>query len=1322
MTSVRSPIVLISLSFVLACLVVLSGCGKPELDKVDIKPETASLTVGATQQFSATPIDAKGQVMEDIAITWSVEGDGGQIDAASGLFTALKPGQATVIATAESVQSKVVVSIAQEPVAALATAFKPETVEAGQQATLTVSVNNKAGKGIADVAVQAKALSDGAAVEPQTANTNASGQATFTVSTPAKAQNNEVEVTAGGQTATASLPTTAGPPATAEVRIEPSQVIVAQEAQVSVVVLDQAGNAVSGAQVSFEAGGEGASVTPAQAATDAQGRASATLKAGPSAGAQRVRVSVAGLEAQDAEFQSAPDVPATLTLQADMSATIAGGSVNLALSVSDQYGNAAPNAEVQLEASPGAELEASSLTTDASGAAFTSLILSDAPGDNTVTATVAGVEPAQHGVTGNAPTAIYVSPATVTIAMLGSETFSAVAEDAEGHRLDVTPKWSVVGDNGKVDDDGVFEATGLGNATVVAEFAGLNSGAQITIVTGDVATVAVTPSEQAVTAGENFQFQAQAFNAHGYPLDTTPSWSVSNEVGEIDSVGLFTAEKAGSGEVIATANGQSGQASVTVAPGPLAVVHVEPQEIQLKAGESAQLSVKGLDAVGNEVALEPLWSLTADLGELSPDGAFKALRAGAGEIVVEAGPAPTVIAVPVEVTPAELVRVEVDPATLTATAGEQVVFEATGYDAFNNRIDVKPAWTLSQEGVGQIDAQGSFYARKTGSVGLTATVGEITGEASITVKPAKLARLTIQPAGPLTLSAGTTVSFTLSAVDAFGNTVALGHEWTQTEPLGSITPDGFFRAEKVGSGNLVARQGDETAVVSMTVTPGKLSTIRLSPSAATLQAGNAQKWRAEGVDAYNNAVEIEPTWRVTEAIGDIAPDGMFTAQLAKTGQVIAAAQGVSGSAEVVVEPGPVKMLSVTPEQLELTAGETAQLIVVGYDAYGNPTPIAPVWQVPGGMGEVSPDQVFTAQKAGSGRAILAAGDLAEVVDISVAIGPLARLAVQPETAEIASGVQQTFTVQGFDAGGNPVPAEVAWSVAGEHGAISADGVFTAAQMGAAQVQATSGDVVGAADVTVTPGPAVALQLMAPTSTVKAGDSITISSEAQDAAGNAITAPPAWSLEGEIGAITPEGVFTAQHAGSGRIVGVMGDVTQTVDIEIQPGDLSTIEVSPKDPSVTAGETVAFTATGRDAFGNAIPVEVTWSAQGNFGSIDAASGSFQAMIAGTGAVVATHGALAGVAMVTVQPGKVAELSLPATLRVAAGETIPLMAMALDAFGNPTQADLEWELAGEVAWFSNGMVVAEEAGRGELVARSGALVARAAIEVEPGDYRAR
>lgn len=1317
MTSVRSAIVLTTLSLLLACLLILSGCGSPELDKVEIEPGSATLTVGETATFSATPRDTKGEVMEDVAVAWSVEGDSGHIDAA-GVFTAVKPGQATVTASAGTVKQTASVTVNQEPVAGLQIAFKPESVVAGEKAQLMVTVTNAGGKGIADVPVQASVLTDGTVVDPAEANTNASGQAAFTIATPANAQSNQVKVSAGGQTATAELTSTAGAPATVQSSMEPAEVVAGQEAKIDVLVLDKANNPVPGATVTFDAGGEGATVTPAQVTTDDQGRASAVLKAGPSAGASQVQVNVAGLAPQMSQFESMPGAATQLTLQSDMPETIAGGTVTLIVNVSDENGNAVPNATVELAASTeGATLDATTLTSDASGAATTALNLSSTPGANTVTATLAGVEPAQLSIVGQAPTKVQITPQTVTIEMLGTQAFSAMAEDAEGRSIAVTPEWQVVGENGTIDADGTFKATGLGEATVLGVYGDLKGGAQITIVPGDVAIVEVTPAEQSVVAGENFQFQAQVFNQHRHPLDVTPTWSVSNDAGSIDAVGLFTAEKAGSGNVVATANEQSGQATVTVTPGALKVVKVKPETISLQAGESVQLQATGFDAAGNEVALEPVWSLTADLGELSADGTFKALHAGEGEIVVEAGPTPTVIAIPVAVTPAALERIEVEPATLTVSAGIQQTFEATGYDAFDNVVDITPEWTLSEDGIAQIDQQGSFYARKTGSVEVTAAVGEIKGNASVTVKPAQLAKLTIQPQGPLTLSAGTTVSFTLNGFDAFDNTVALEHEWHQTETLGSISPDGFFRAEKVGSGDLMARQDDLSVSVPITVTPGKLSQIKLTPSAATLQAGSSQKWQAEGFDAYDNAVAITPTWRASESIGDITAEGMFTAQQAKAGQIIATAEGVSGSVDVTVEPGTLRMLSATPEQVELTAGETAQLIVVGYDAYGNPTPIKPIWHVPDGLGTVSDDHILTAKKAGSGRIIIAAEDLAEVIDLSVAIGSLAKLVVQPEIAEIASGAQQAFTVQGFDAGGNPVPAEVTWDVNGRNGTVTSEGVFTATQMGAGQVQAMSNDVVGGADVLVTAGPATALQLTLPSPTVTAGESVQLGSEARDAAGNAIAMAPKWSVEGGIGTVTPEGIFTAQTTGAGKIIGVMDDVTQAIDVEVQPGELISIIVSPAELTMKAGESTIFTVVGYDAHGNTVPVNVAWSVQGGIGDIESATGNFHATKAGPGTVIAVAGALAGVSKVMVNPGAVAELQTPSSYTVAAGEGISLDVTAFDSLNNKTSADFQMSLADDLGQITDGKLQAVRTGRSEVIIRSGEVETRTPVEVTLG-----
>ena len=96
--------------------------------------------------------------------------------------------------------------------------------------------------------------------------------------------------------------------------------------------------------------------------------------------------------------------------------------------------------------------------------------------------------------------------------------------------------------------------------------------------------------------------------------------------------------------------------------------------------------------------------------------------------------------------------------------------------------------------------------------------GDLQAEADVTVKPSKLARLIVQPEGPLTLKAGTSVSFILSGYDAFENVVAPNPTWSQSTKLGTISADNAFRAETVGSGELWVQQDDIRVIVPVSVT------------------------------------------------------------------------------------------------------------------------------------------------------------------------------------------------------------------------------------------------------------------------------------------------------------------------------------------------------------------------------------------------------------------------------------------------------------------------------------------------------------------------
>jgi hypothetical protein len=90
-----------------------------------------------------------------------------------------------------------------------------------------------------------------------------------------------------------------------------------------------------------------------------------------------------------------------------------------------------------------------------------------------------------------------------------------------------------------------------------------------------------------------------------------------------------------------------------------------------------------------------------------------------------------------------------------------------------------------------------------------------------------------------------------------------------------------------------------------------------------------------------------------------------------------------------------------------------------------------------------------------------------------------------------------------------------------------------------------------------------------------------------------------------------------------------------DNSTSPRALATITISPSSASVAAGGTQQFTAVGKDADGNVVSIDPTWSVSGGAGSIDG-NGLFTAgSTAGTfdNAVTATSGGISGSASVTV-----------------------------------------------------------------------------------------
>ena len=93
--------------------------------------------------------------------------------------------------------------------------------------------------------------------------------------------------------------------------------------------------------------------------------------------------------------------------------------------------------------------------------------------------------------------------------------------------------------------------------------------------------------------------------------------------------------------------------------------------------------------------------------------------------------------------------------------------------------------------------------------------------------------------------------------------------------------------------------------------------------------------------------------------------------------------------------------------------------------------------------------------------------------------------------------------------------------------------------------------------------------------------------------------------------------------------------------VNPGALASIAVAPNAATVTVGATQTFSATGADAYGNAVPIAgAAWSVSpASLGALapgSGASAAFTAAAPGSGSVTATVGTVTGSAAVTVAAG--------------------------------------------------------------------------------------
>lgn len=536
---------------------------------ITLSSKTLSLTVGQEARLQATVKDADGGVLTDAPVDWKSSNTAVATVDANGLVHGVSAGTATITATSGSLSDQAAVTVSPVPANAVVVSPGEATLFVGETVTLKATVTDANGDPLSGRPVTWSSSATGVATVSASGvvTAKAPGTATITASSEGKS---------GKSTITVKLV----PVASVDMNPGELELQIGQSATITATPKSADGIALTGRSISWK------SRDPGIATVSSNGQVTAK-----SAGSTIIEASSEGVTG--VALVTVANVPvSSVVVTPDTATLVVGQSKQLSAKTYDAGGT---------ELS-GRTITWSSSNEDVASVSSSGKVLAVAPGSATITATSEGKSD-QATITVIAPvSSVVVSPDSISVIIGKTSALTATVKDANDNALSgrvVTWK----SDNtsiATVDANGVVTAVSAGTTTVTATSEGKSGSAKVVVTLAPVARVTVVDpvnpaTPPSVVQGQTLQLAALLTDADGNTLlDRLVTWvSADSSIASVDGNGLVTGLKVGQTKIIATSEGVSGSADVTVTSALVeGSVIIVPAETTLVVLQSADL--KGL--------------------------------------------------------------------------------------------------------------------------------------------------------------------------------------------------------------------------------------------------------------------------------------------------------------------------------------------------------------------------------------------------------------------------------------------------------------------------------------------------------------------------------------------------------------------------------------------------------------------------------------------------------------------------------------------------------------------------------------------------------
>jgi len=638
-----------------------------------------------------------------------------------------------------------------------------------------------------------------------------------------------------------------------------------------------------------------------------------------------------------------------------------------------------------------------------------------------------------------------------------------------------------------IDTDGKATATGVGDATITASYAGANGTAMLHVLGAAPTSFVVKPATASVKAETQQQYSAIVGLSTGDFIDVSREvvWATSNSSvatasNDPGTEGIVLGVGDGTASVLAVITNDKinlvADAEIIVNEAAATSLQITPTDVSVPVGAYGNFqAIAGFDD-GNyrDVTLESSWtSSNVDVGVIITTGpnAGLALAVGQGNTAISANFDGVSATEDAAVTAPTLIRLEIVPGSATTIEGLTVAFEAYGFysDRSLRNVTTIADWSTDDAEIAVMDPRqpGVAHAVAQGSVAIVAQLDGISDSSKLGVDGRTITHLAVFPAISQSI-AGLTTQYNATAVfnDKSIQDVTADVDWSSDDlAIADIDANGLAMATGAGDATITASISGVSSTAVLHVLGALPVSFKVQPSMATIPTGTQQQFTAtvelssgEIIDATGGVFWLTGDATVATVSNDSDSAGLALGTGSGATSVLASVQvgnsNLVASAEINVTGPTVTSVQITPKNITVPVGARGEMQAVAYfsDASSRDVTSESTWSSSDPtVGVVVPDgtKAGTALAVSEGSVVITAAfnSVPDSASIEVSGQSLVRLDVHPKIETTPVGLSVSYSATGVysDFSAQDVTQVVSWSTSD-----SATAVMSSEEPGVAQ--------------------------------------------------------------------------------------------------------------------------------------------------------------------------------------------------------------------------------------------------------------------------------